>query len=420
MTDVARTGAAKRRRERRLRSWLRHDWMTVAAELSAALQHSRDGGQVSHVGVRAQNMDSSWGGRRPGVPEDPGPPQLGVERAACPRSTGLPPLLGLCGGEVHDATLVKFLLRQTPLQRKKEEEERNRKRRRESKEDASRCPLAPANEEDYGTPPATRRSLFLIVQEEEEEEEEEQASSVCLLSWPRSSSTTAVACSRLVSWFRRGSGMCKVGLSGVVPRAVFPSSVLAVVCAGWFCWLRYTSCCVSVYCQCPWRFHRCSSWSRSYARCYPVWCFFCQTAQKTVDFPQLQFAVFLRLFVSGRHLFGVRPWSTRLWILVDYAFWTDSVFFTSWFDSGCMSRQFTEAGLDCGKLRILRSCSSLLVVDIPFVPQWQISTVQSIQLIIVIPLSSFVFGGRCPCCAVVQVLTCRCGGGTRAPTAAAR
>ena len=35
-----------------------------------------------------------------------------------------------------------------------------------------------------------------------------------------------------------GSGMCKVGLSGGVPRAVFPSSVLAVVCAGWFCWLR--------------------------------------------------------------------------------------------------------------------------------------------------------------------------------------
>ena len=35
-----------------------------------------------------------------------------------------------------------------------------------------------------------------------------------------------------------GSGMRKVGLSGVVPRAVLPSSVLAVVCAGWFCWLR--------------------------------------------------------------------------------------------------------------------------------------------------------------------------------------
>ena len=134
MADVARTGAAKRRRERRLRSWLRHERMTVAAELSAALHHSRDGGQVSRVGLRAQKMDSSRGGRRPGVPEDPGPPQLGVERAACPRSTGLPPLPDLCSGEVHDATLVKFLLRQTLLQRKKEEEERNKEEEEEKEQ----------------------------------------------------------------------------------------------------------------------------------------------------------------------------------------------------------------------------------------------------------------------------------------------
>ena len=108
--------------------------MTVAAELSAALHHSRDGRQVSRVGLRAQKTDSSWGGRRPGVPEDPGPPQLGVERAACPRSTGLPPLPDLCGGEVHDATLVKFLLRQTLLQRKKEEEERKKEEEEEKEQ----------------------------------------------------------------------------------------------------------------------------------------------------------------------------------------------------------------------------------------------------------------------------------------------
>ena len=42
MADRAR--AAKSRRERRLRSWLRHERMTVAAELSAALHHSRGGG----------------------------------------------------------------------------------------------------------------------------------------------------------------------------------------------------------------------------------------------------------------------------------------------------------------------------------------------------------------------------------------
>ena len=95
------SGAAKQRRERRLRSWLRHERMTVAAELSAALHHSRDGGQVSRVGLRAQKTAA----RSP--------------CAACPRSTGLPPLPDLCSGEVHDATLEKFLLRQTLLQRKK-------------------------------------------------------------------------------------------------------------------------------------------------------------------------------------------------------------------------------------------------------------------------------------------------------------
>ena len=36
-------GAAKRRRERRLRAVLRHERQTVAMELAAALHHSRDG-----------------------------------------------------------------------------------------------------------------------------------------------------------------------------------------------------------------------------------------------------------------------------------------------------------------------------------------------------------------------------------------
>ena len=47
-----------------------------------------------------------------------------------------------------------------------------------------------------------------------------------------------------------------------LPRS---SSTLAVVCAGWLCWLRYTSCCV-LRRRCPWRFHRCSSWT-GYCAC---------------------------------------------------------------------------------------------------------------------------------------------------------
>ena len=99
----------------------------------------------------------------------------------------------LAGGDDVDATTVQFLLRKTLVLKKKEEE-------KEKEEegggeggggegtvsgavvagaplavgDASRWPLAPANEEDDGTPQAPRRSLFLFVREEEEEEEEEE------------------------------------------------------------------------------------------------------------------------------------------------------------------------------------------------------------------------------------------------------
>ena len=43
-------GSARRRRERRLPSWLRHERMAVAAELAAALHHSRDGRRATNDG----------------------------------------------------------------------------------------------------------------------------------------------------------------------------------------------------------------------------------------------------------------------------------------------------------------------------------------------------------------------------------
>ena len=68
-----------------------------------------------------------------------------------------------------------------------------------------------------------------------------------------------------------------------------------------------------------------------------------QTAQKTQDFPELPFAVFLRPFVSGCHLFGVRLWTTGLWTFLEDDFWKVSVFVASWFDNGYVLLQFTEA-----------------------------------------------------------------------------
>ena len=64
-------GAAMRRRERRLRSWAKHEWMTVAMALAENLHHSRqkvEGGE--HDGPRAQKTARATGAR-PSVLEEP-------------------------------------------------------------------------------------------------------------------------------------------------------------------------------------------------------------------------------------------------------------------------------------------------------------------------------------------------------------
>ena len=79
--DCAGTSSARRRRERRLRSWLRHERMTVAMELAAATHHSSPKGGwpgATHDALRGQTTASS-GGRRPGVLKEPEPPNV-VER----------------------------------------------------------------------------------------------------------------------------------------------------------------------------------------------------------------------------------------------------------------------------------------------------------------------------------------------------
>ena len=56
---MAARGAAWRRRQRRLRSMLRHERQTVAMELAAALHHSRDVGSGKNDGLRAQKTVNS-------------------------------------------------------------------------------------------------------------------------------------------------------------------------------------------------------------------------------------------------------------------------------------------------------------------------------------------------------------------------
>ena len=68
-------GAAKRRRERRLRQWQRHERMTVAKALAEATHHAAPRRQkpvsaireveeqVTHVGLRAQETPPPGSGR---------------------------------------------------------------------------------------------------------------------------------------------------------------------------------------------------------------------------------------------------------------------------------------------------------------------------------------------------------------------
>ena len=118
-----RDGAAKRRRERRLRSWAKHERQTVAIALAEALHHSAPRG---HKSARA--------GVRPGVPEDAGPlretehVQHAALRGPKPPSPGVPslamPVLAGTAGEAVDRTALSYLLQQSLAATREEEEER--------------------------------------------------------------------------------------------------------------------------------------------------------------------------------------------------------------------------------------------------------------------------------------------------------
>ena len=117
-----RDGAAKRRRERRLRSWAKHERQTVAMALAEALHHSAP-----------RSPKTARAGVRPGVLEDPGPrretehEQHAALRGPKPPSPGVPllamPVLAGTAGEAVDRTALSYLLQQS-LAATKEEEER--------------------------------------------------------------------------------------------------------------------------------------------------------------------------------------------------------------------------------------------------------------------------------------------------------
>ena len=135
------TSAAKRRRERRLRAWLRHERQSIAMHLAEALHHSagsswtkvverREGEGVEgeqYVGLRAQKPPPP--GTRPAAPKEPVPQGFWP---GAPRQPGheVPSVVpaGLGGGDDGvDAAALAFLLQQNLLRQeaeRREEEER--------------------------------------------------------------------------------------------------------------------------------------------------------------------------------------------------------------------------------------------------------------------------------------------------------
>ena len=169
------TGAAARRRGRRLRGAWRHEWRPLTTVL---------------FGVRDQARTKPLGDRRPPLRQRPGvltesEPQGGAVtfgNVAAPVPLLAVPLLAGAAGEAVDARTEE---------RKKREEEEELLSRRQCRPSAARTIRS------GGSP----TSSCTGGQEEKEEEEEEEASSYLFkfLFWPRSSSTAAVGCS--FCWF---------------------------------------------------------------------------------------------------------------------------------------------------------------------------------------------------------------------------
>ena len=121
-------GSSRRRRERRLRSWWRHECQSVRMALTAATHHSAAkvvAGEMDS-GLRAQTTVSA--GSRPAALKELLVGGLGAPR--CPGS-GVPSLaLAVLGGgdDGVDASCLAFLVRRA-VEDKKEEEEEERKQK---------------------------------------------------------------------------------------------------------------------------------------------------------------------------------------------------------------------------------------------------------------------------------------------------
>ena len=152
---LAGRGAAWRRRQRRLRSWLRHEQQTVAAVLATVSHHSYSKVDTAHDGLRAQrtvtitreeveratynvprHQKTPLPGKRPGLPPEPEPLGRAVTDGYVAAQEPLQVVPSLVGGDNIDGTTLQFFLEHCLKMKMLLEEEERRKEEEREKEKA--------------------------------------------------------------------------------------------------------------------------------------------------------------------------------------------------------------------------------------------------------------------------------------------
>ena len=152
-------GAAKRRRQRRLRSWLRHEQQTVAAVLATVSHHSYPALRTApREGVEHEKYGGPRAPRRPGLPPEAGGKGSHGRVRGCPGAAAGRALLASAAGEAVDHSTLQFLLTRAIETKKALEEEERQKRVLESVVVHAGEPLSAAEHEAwYGTSSSSTR-----------------------------------------------------------------------------------------------------------------------------------------------------------------------------------------------------------------------------------------------------------------------
>ena len=156
--EVDGEGAARRRRQRRLRSWLKHERQSVAMALAEYTHHASRGqtrarareeaGSETYYAPRGPKTLPP--GTRPAPPSEvAGPQGAAVTGGYVAAGAPLLAVSSLRGADGVDDTAVKFLLRAELKLKKKEEEEKEREQARKMKEAQDKADLELAKRDPW-------------------------------------------------------------------------------------------------------------------------------------------------------------------------------------------------------------------------------------------------------------------------------